>query len=268
VVNVAAASSEDAAEFLVTFRGQSNSKTLGVNGPVRIHGHSVTDFVLSRRITFSPRYGFQPHPTQLQTTTRVVIDEIQAVPGGLRGALVRRIAWRRAGQSHNAATRETDVHTRQGLLDEFDAQLNTRVADLNRQLKIADYMNAILGGSKKLDICIRTEDSCVQLAVGPDGAPGSDVEFPPGCPLSPLEIRIHQSALKDRVGFVEAMAILASKASTAATSLQFLKLIAWQSDESASIHVREENGWLVVSLDQAPIRQQPLSETIARRTAN
>jgi hypothetical protein len=66
---------------------------------------------------------------------------------------------------------------------------------------------------------------------------------------------------------MDAVSLLA-KSGTTTNPLQLLSAIAWQSDESSGIHLQEDNGWLIVSLDDRSSAISPTNDALARRTAN
>lgn len=265
-IQVNSRSGEDYAAFVVTFRGTANSPTIGVNGPARIYCHTVTNFTVSRQVTFSPQTGFQSEPTVVRAETRMTIDDIQSTRDGVLGRLVRRVAWRRAGDSHAQAERIAGGNMNRGLVRAFEEQLDQRVADLNERLQVARYVNSILGGPKKLDIKVNSSEDCVQLAVGRQGAMGEEIMFPADCPASPIEIWVHQSALSEPARALrDSLALVAGKATPAVAAMPMLCLLSWQPEEMTGLSMRWHDDWVVVSIDPAARQAVEVDALLARR---
>lgn len=268
VVRVDTSSAKNAADFLVTFRGQSFSRTVGVNGPARIHSHSVTDFVVSRHVTFSPLKGFQSSRTSISAQTRLKLDDVRATKPGLRGALVRRIGWRRASESQRAAEREVSGHVRQQLLASFDARLDKQVADLNRQLQTARYAQVLFGNSEQLDVRVCSAENCVQIAVGASDARGSETIFPSAPVASPLEVWLHDASVQEQSERLAGPLALLSAGAKTIPALQTISMAAWQSATPKGLNVRSEGGWVILSFDSSATSATPPESRLARRSAN
>jgi len=258
----------ESADFLVTYRGRSFSRTVGVNGPARIHSHSVTDFVLSRRVTFSPLTGFQSKRTTVQSQTRLTLDEVRSTKPGLRGALVRRIGWRRASASQREAEQVVAGQVRRQLLDAFDQQLDQRVAELNRQVEFVRYAQLLFGRSEELDIRVCSTDNCVQLAIGVSGQAGASLQFPSALASSPIEVWLHQASLRERSDLLSGPMALLSTGAKTIPALQTISLAAWQSNAPAGISIGVRNGWTVLSFDSPPTSNSRPETRLARRSAN
>jgi len=267
-VHVDADAAKDSADFLVSFRGKSASRTIGVNGPARIYSHTITDFTVSRHVTFSPLKGFESKPTSLQTRTQMTIDDVQSARTGLGSRFIRRIAWRRTLQSRWQAERIADGNVRRELLADFNRQLDERVADLNRRFEVARFARAMLG-SQELDIQVASSDNCVQLAVGRAGAPGSATVFPTECPNSAVEVWIHEKPLGD--GGQDSLGRLWAALNTgmrSVSALQTLALAAGQPESPSGMVAKREGGWTVVSFDPVKPQNKSADFRLARRTPN
>lgn len=267
-VQVDTSSARQSADFLVSFSGRSFSRTVGVNGPARIHSHTVTDFVVSRKVTFSPLRGFESKQTVLQTRTCMTLDNVCSTRGGLRGALVRRVGWRRASESRQAAERIADGNVRRELRQSFDRQLDERVADLNRRFRVALYARAVLGGSEELDIKVSSTDDCVQFAIGRVGN-GAPPTLPVRQTSAPVEVWVHDSPLEhgetDRIK--KAWTLLAAGAKTV-TALETLSLVAGNAKTPNGLEINTEGGWTILSFDPAATNGNRPEVRLARRSAN
>jgi hypothetical protein len=267
-IRVDTSSAKDTADFLVTFRGQSLSRTIGVNGPARIHSHSVTDFVVSRHVVFCPREGFQSQPTSIQFDLNMTLDDVRATKPGLRGALIRRVGWRRATQSRAAAKQVVSGLVRRELLEAFDRHIDQRVAELNGELQAARYASALFGDSDQLNVRVCSADNCLQIAVGTREAPSSGAFFPASPAASPLEVWLHDGSLQEQSERLAGPLALLSAGAKTIPAVQTISMAAWQSAAPAGVKVRSEDGWIVLSFDAPPTNSSPPETRLARRSAN
>lgn len=268
MVRVDTGSASDTADFLVTFRGQSRSRSVGVNGPARVHSQGVTDFVVSRHVTFSPLKGFESGRTTISSQTRLKLVDVQATKPGLRGALIRRVGWRRSAESQDAAQQVVTGLVRRELIAAFDQMLDERVADLNRQLQTARYARVLFGNSDQLSVKVCSADNCVQIAVGAaDASPAVEV-FPSTPATSPLEVWLHEASVQGQSERLAGPIAILSAGAKTLPALQTISAAVWQSQKPTGIHVRSTNGWLVLSFDSSPATAQPAETSLARRSAN
>jgi hypothetical protein len=267
-IRVDTSSAQQAADFLVTFRGKSFSRTVGVNGPARIHSHSATDFVVTRHVIFSPLKGFQAQRTSVSSKTRLTMDEVRATKPGLRGALVRRIGWRRASRSQREAEQEVTGHVRRQLLAAFDQELDQRVAELNRQLQIARYARVLFGNADQLSMRVCTADDCVQIAIGAKDDPQSPDLFPASPAASPLEVWLHEASVQEQSERLAGPLALLSAGASTLPALQTISAAVWQSQKPTGINVKTRDGWVILSFDSAPTNAESAETRLARHSAN
>lgn len=267
-VGVDTSASEQTADFLVTFRGQSFSRTVGVNGPARIYSHSLTNFVVTRHVTLSPMHGFQSPRTSISSQTSLTLDDVRSTKPGLRGRLVRRIGWRRAQESNRAAEQIVAQRVRGEVLAAFDQQLDQRVAELNRQWQTARYVKALFGDSDKLSIRVSSEDNCVQIAVGQADSKEKLPVLPVATESSPVEVWMNERAAEEQaMRLAGPIALLATGAKTL-PAVQTVTMAVWNSKTPAGIGVRSLGGWTVLSFDSQATRPEPHEISLARRSSN
>jgi len=259
---------QDTADFLVTLRGQSFSRTVGRNGPARIHSHSDTTFVVTRHVTFSPLHGFRSGRTQIDARTKLTLDEVRSTKPGLRGALVRRIGSRRAAASQQAAEREVAEQVRTQLLNAFDQQLDQRVAELNRQLQAASYAKILFENPDRLSIRVCSAEDCVQIAIGSGDVPDSSALFPSTPAASPIEVWLHQSSMGEPTGRLSDLVSLVSAGARTLPAVQTIGLAAWRSALPEGVNVRTRDDWTILSFDSHPTSDFGTEMKVARRSAN
>lgn len=267
-IRVDTSSAKDTADFLVTFKGQSLSRTVGVNGPARIHSHSVTNFEVSRHVVFCPREGFKSQPTAIQFDLQMTLDDVQATKPGLRGRIIRRVGWRRAMESRAAAKQEVSGLVRQELLAAFDRHIEERVADLNGRMQAARYARVLFGDSDRLNVRVCSADNCVQIAVGTRENLTSEKLFPTDPATSPLEVWMHDASVQEQSERLAGPLALVSAGAKTIPALQTISMAAWQSATPAGIKVRQENGWIVLGFDSLTTKPASPETSIAQKSAN
>jgi hypothetical protein len=269
-IQVQTGSTENNAVFLISFNGRTHTRTSGLNGPAQIHSHTDTNFTVWRRVTMSPLEGFKSEQTWYRGNTNMVLDDIQATKPGLRGAIVRRVAWRRAGQSQAQAQWEASRNVKRDVCNSFDIELDHRVAELNKQVNFARYLAGVFGDTRDFDVRANCSGECVQFAVGPASVREKKVAFPEQCPEAPIEIWVHSTAIaKQTKGLSQLVSALATATTPVAATLPMLQSMAW-SEDAGPITMRMEKDWIVLSLDASkdgpvtgPNAQRPTVEQVA-----
>jgi hypothetical protein len=196
------------------------------------------------------------------------LDDVRATKPGLRGALVRRIGWRRASESQRAAEQEVSGQVRQQLLASFDARLDQQVADLNRQMQTARFAQVLFGNSDQLSVRVCSADNCIQIAVGSADAPQSETVFPTTPAASPLEVWLHDASVQEQSERLAGPLALISAGAKTIPALQTISMAAWQSTLPKGIDVRTENGWIILAFDSSATSAMPPESRLARRSAN
>ncbi len=113
--------------------GTVQSETCGTNGPAIIHSEAKTSYVAFKRIAFNG-VNFISSPATLTLSTELNITGIDSSLPRLRGRIVRRVATRRAQQSHAQAEAITALITREELMSRIDKEFDSRISDLNHKL--------------------------------------------------------------------------------------------------------------------------------------
>ena len=241
----------DDASFTITFRGQTQTRTTGYNGPALIYSRTITDFECARRVVFEPRVGLVAGPTQLNSRTNLLYDGFGSSGGRLGRRIVARVAERRANESHEAAraiaARDNDAEIRAA----FDRRLDAKLAGINRQLNIARYVNALFGPASKPHLATRSCKDCILVGIGNEESPQRLVTFPPEREKpAPIELWIHTSLLGERMARVATILDrIENKVLPVAAQLEVLQVIVGPSqvaERAFDIGFRE--GWVVIGL--------------------
>ncbi|MBN1912153.1 MAG: hypothetical protein JW818_20705 [Pirellulales bacterium] len=121
---------QDAAIELL-FRGQTESSTIGRNGPVRIHSQGLTDLEARKQVVFDAE-GIRTMPSVADASTSTDIQSIQAVRGG---RFVERIAWRRACRDKGRAEAIASCHAEAKLNRRINEEADAKVAKANEDFR-------------------------------------------------------------------------------------------------------------------------------------
>jgi hypothetical protein len=126
--------SQDRAIAEVIFTGTVYSRTIGRNGPVRLHSTSRTPFESRKVVSFGPA-GIQALASRTNARTRSQTTHIDATLPGLRGRIAERVAWNRSGQLKHQADAIASRHTEQRLNAEFDRSVERSISDARTVLR-------------------------------------------------------------------------------------------------------------------------------------
>lgn len=252
-VNVDVNAGEDHATFAVAFAGRTQTRTVGRSGPACIYSHGQTDFTVRRRVAFSPVEGFWSEPTVVQSRTRIVLDGVEATKPGLRGRIIRRVAWRRANEMRAASEAIAYRDTRRDLQTAFDRSLDARVARMNERMNTARYVRAVLGDREKLDVKVDSTEHFVQFALGPKGETSDEAVAVLEEPFGdlPMEIWVHAAAFKERRPVLaETFALITNQTRPITATLPILQAISWDPAQPAEgVSIRLSGDWFVLGLD-------------------
>lgn len=245
----------------ITFSGTSRGRTVGANGPAILYCSSTTRFECSRRITFNLEQGFVARPSVVQSKTQYTVDAVGSSQPGLRGRIVRRVAWRRERSSHGQATnivaRETQRELRRGFeqsVDEYLAGLNSQLKDV-RQLALATNDKARLG----LALAGPQRDTVVLYLADDLDQPVALPELTAGCQGAELWMRspVASVALPSTV-----TSVLSQHFPSLGGALALAPLVNLSSPKlTSTLGYRSEGDWLIFGLSD-PAAPPPDSDRI------
>jgi len=167
------------AQLCCRISGTINSDTSGINGPAIIQAQAHTDYTAHKLAIFDGR-RFSTSPATVQLKTQIKVNEICSSLPGLRGRIVRRVASKRAIESHAQAESITTDLTAQELCQKIDADFDERIQTLNRKLErnISLLKQFGITGER---LVVRSFHDCVEvgvLAKNQDGKKTLDVRRP------------------------------------------------------------------------------------------
>lgn len=121
------------AAFCCRIQGTVHSQTCGTNGPAIIHSQADTSYVALKGLVFNGT-SFVSTPVTVNLNTELKITGIDSNLPALRGRIVRRVATKRAAESHAQAQAITTTITRDELSSRIDKEFDTRLNELNQKL--------------------------------------------------------------------------------------------------------------------------------------
>jgi hypothetical protein len=190
----------DDASFVFTFTGKTHAKTIGRNGPAIIHSHSATEFTCKKRVLFDLENGFHAGPAEIRSQTRMVTDDVQSDRPGIRGRLVRRVAWRRVRESHEEANAIASQHARREIVAGFDETTSARLQELNERVAIGELVGELFQGVIETEYSVSSTNKYIQLAVRRKGSPDVPVIIPEDeVADAGVQVWVHSMLIEPRV---------------------------------------------------------------------
>ncbi len=239
------------ASLKVTFEGQTTAFNVGYQGPAVVHNHTITNFSCTRKIVFDPEKGFVAEPCQITCDTQLVYDSIDSTRGGLMGRLVRRVANRRAGESHGEALAIAKRDNAKEVQEQFDANLDKQLVQTNRQLRIVSMAKSLFGNEAKLQVGASSEEGCFNLGIA---YAGNTNKMPVLPPLSrddgQLEVWVHPSVFGPTTeSFIKTANYLQMGAFLVTDKVDLLKTLVLANERASQmVDVTVSNEWLVFTM--------------------
>ncbi len=242
---------EGRASFLVTFSGNTNTRSVGYSGPAIIYSSTATDFVCTRPVSFEPRTGFVAGSTSVKANTTLKYDGFDATRRGPGKFLVRRVASRRAQQSHEEARATAHRDNVKEITEQFDKSLNEGLAMLNQRMNMARLVQAVLGKDDALQLLATSDENSIYLAITGAGTPIDPKALPKqSLGDSPVEFWVHTNMFLPMSG--EALKIpmrIDNQALIAAGKVALLGALVMAEDVTdKTLDVAAVGEWLVVGL--------------------
>ena len=237
--------------FLVTFQGRTTTRTTGYEGPAIIHSHTITDFICTRRISFDPHVGFSGAPCSVAATTTLEYDGFDATRRGLVGAIVRRVAARRAGESHAAALEIAERDNETELSQKFDAALDEHLAKMTERMNMTRLVKSLFGDKVKLQLAASSEPDCINFGLAREGATSEMPKLPPLRKTDGgLEAWVHPSLFGPlAASVVKNVNLLEAGAKRIVDKAVLWKALAVAPEEAEKLwEVSAADDWIVISL--------------------
>lgn len=151
------------AELRCRISGTISSSTCGINGPAVIQAQANSNYVAYKYAIFDG-HRFTTTPATVQVTTQLKVNGIASRLPGLRGRLVRRVASRKAIESHDQAEAITAKLTAEELCKKIDIDFDERIQTLNQKLErnLAMLRKLELTGER---LVIKSYHDCVEVGI-------------------------------------------------------------------------------------------------------
>jgi|GEM_PF-2798703 len=248
-MNVNIIPDRDDAAFIIRFHGETRTRTTGSNGPAIIRSRTATEFDCARLVVFEPRIGLVAGKSTSAARTSLVFDGFDT-DRRLGRRLITRIAEQRANEQFEVARaiaqRDNEAEVRQA----FDERLDKQLAEINQQLNIARYVNALFGPKSKPHLATRSCQDCILVGIGNEDSPRRLVTFPPEREKSaPIEIWVHNSLFGERLANLTAiLGTIEDRILPAAAKLQVLQLLLGPQTAEPQFDVGFQQGWVVIGI--------------------
>lgn len=183
------------------FTAHSVASTVGYNGPAIIYSDGATDFVARKR-TLIDENGFHTEPAVSDATTNSNVNAIATTKRCfVLDRLIKRIAWKKAGEKKGLANRIASERAEVRVNREFDAQVAEMLQKPNKSL--AEKVRQPLTRRRALAEDVRFSTSATHLylqalqagrfQLGAPTAPPESTEDPD------LGVRIHESFINNLI---------------------------------------------------------------------
>jgi hypothetical protein len=262
---VALQESPDQATFQIVVEGTAHSRSTGYNGPAIVYSRSVTTFRATKQVIFDPGKGFYGLQPQVWASTQTYIDNIGSQRGGIVGRIVRRRAWREAGERQPLATEIARQKAAHRIAILFERHAEERLARLNRIADLRQYAIAVLrpagSGEPKYACC--TTPKFLQIATNfseSEAAIALPAAGPASAAAAPIEVWVHKSLVGDRLQAALNVINARSKASDLVAAITSTAKILETSAPNGKtgpllaqwpVKIRDHGDWHVVEVDVA-----------------
>ena len=182
---------EERASFDLRLTGQAYSNNVGYNGPVTIYSNGVTHVEAAKRIHLDVA-GMTSEFARAWCTVNSNITCIAA-----RSALVRKIAWRRAGSSKAQAEQIAGGRAATRVAGRLDDQTATSLADANKEMATQVRAPLVRRDAFPRSVQFHTSDQHLFITMLQVGTfqMAADTAPPTLVGDSDLAVRIHESAV-------------------------------------------------------------------------
>lgn len=129
-VTVTLVPDDEKAVLQALFRGTTETKTVGTNGPARIYSTGTTQLTGNQRL-YVDADGFHALPSTSEAQTSLRTNGIGTTSGGIRGCIVERVATKRVAEAKPGAERTTSRKAEERLNVRLAERVNKLMAQAN-----------------------------------------------------------------------------------------------------------------------------------------
>ena len=260
--------STDRASFNATFSGTVYSRTVGRNGPVTIHGHSITRITASKEIFFEPGKGFHGGAPKISAQTQCFTDAITPSRDGLMGRIIQRRAAEEVAAKQPTLTALARDRASRRVAAAFEEHMAERLAQLNRAVDFQTRLAELRAGDGMRRLMARTTPEYLEIAdaIYPNQTATVLPALSKGSGNYPIELWIHGSLVPEKIG--QALATIFTNPDQSAVVNAMAMLPGPLGKEAAAtltalasenkVAVQNVGEWMVVELN-APV----VSKTVA-----
>ncbi|MEX0711601.1 MAG: hypothetical protein WD278_04590 [Pirellulales bacterium] len=186
--------SRDTALFETEMRGTNYARTVGRNGPARIHSSAQTRIYGRKRFVLDGQ-GMRAYPASASATTQSTVRGISSTKRGLVDCLVKRVARKRVGEQKALSERIAARHAEQRFNARFESQAGGLLARVNDRIQGRDRHPLLRRGPTGDQIRFSTtEDELRVTAIEQPGGRLAAAQAPPDVAVpASLSVRMHES---------------------------------------------------------------------------
>jgi hypothetical protein len=179
----------------IEFVGIVHSRTIGHSGPATLQYLSESTFHARKPLVVGDS-GVKTSTAMVDAPTRLTPTSIATSLPGLRGRIGDRIARRREAGSRGAAEAIVGRDTANDIRHDFDAKLDTAVAEIQSKVQAQIAALKLNGEDARVVMQSRSTPDFVEVALCPEGS--GRVEMASTSPFAgnpDLAVRVHRSAM-------------------------------------------------------------------------
>jgi hypothetical protein len=194
-ITVTPLDSSGVARIRFNFTGNTQTSTVGRNGPVAIRSSGNTSFAAAKVAELSDEY-FRIYPADVNATTRSKTKSVTKVGGGLGAGLIERIARKKVAESKNQADAIASDHAEDRIAAEFNEQLLERLTDARRRYddRLRRKLRARFATPQDLVYSSNASGVQIQGRIARRGQVGANSTPPAPVGAADLVTRMHQTA--------------------------------------------------------------------------
>lgn len=135
----------------------------GKNGPAQIDSKTSTTFSAVKIVSFDGE-RFSTRPVELEVATALSITKVDTRLTGIKGVLVRRLAYAKAESTKQEAQAIAEALTKKRLAERIDDEFDIQLSNVNLALDVF-RMSLLLTINREIRISTRCIDKDLEVAV-------------------------------------------------------------------------------------------------------
>jgi hypothetical protein len=192
---------------------------------------------------------------------------VQSHLPGIRGRIVKRVAWNRIHRDRPLLDRIADLNARQRIEQGFERVATTRLSRLNtrfQELRLALATKSARQPNAQVEVF--TTDRYLEICLGPVGAKQAPILPEHELPAHPLQVWIHSSALNAQAPpLLQSWELLRPVIVSAVADSHARGIQLQTSPGGVPLHVATAAPWVVIGAGEPESLAEPQAELATRR---